>query len=269
MMRFYISSMFMLGVVVFLFPSVKPGFAAECPVNMVPVGSICVDQYEASVWSRPPKNNGTPQGIQYGTPVGGDDYPCDDNGNDCSDLSMPDSMIFAASAPGVMPSAFITWFQAQQACANVGKRLLRNGEWQMAAAGTPDTGLSDDGSTTCNTDGLGPGAVPTGSRSACVSNWGAFDMVGNVWEWVEDWMQGNTSPWAPVPPSEAGSGYGDDRIFGINPSRSQASNSMNLPSAIIRGGFYNFRKFAGVFAMSAADAPSVPTGDLGGFRCAQ
>ena len=57
--------------------------------------------------------------IQRG--VSSDDYPCNDNGNDCTN-------IYAVSIPGVTPSAFITWFQAQAAAANSGKRLLTNAE---------------------------------------------------------------------------------------------------------------------------------------------
>ena len=89
--------------------------------SMVKVGPICVDIYEASVWSSPAG------GKQYG--VGARNYPCNDNGNDCSDPSQPTHMIFVSSVPEVIPSTYVTWFQAQQACANVGKRLLRNGEW--------------------------------------------------------------------------------------------------------------------------------------------
>jgi hypothetical protein len=141
-----------------------------CPVNMVPVGPICVDQFKASVLSMPPDGTGNPRGNQLG--VAEDNYPCSDNGNDCDDS------IFAVSTPGRLPARFITWFQAQQACASVGKRLLRNGEWQMAAAGTPDPG-TDNGTTDCNV-GRSPLAAntitPTGSRSSCVSNSGALDM---------------------------------------------------------------------------------------------
>jgi formylglycine-generating enzyme required for sulfatase activity len=45
-----------------------------------------------------------------------------------------------------------------------------------------------NGVTECNTNSTGP--VVTGSAAHCVSKWGAHDMVGNVNEWVADWIQG-------------------------------------------------------------------------------
>ena len=59
---------------------------------MVRVGSVCVDVYEASVWST------ATGGTQYGVGTN-DDYPCTDPGNDCTDV------IYARSQAGVKPSA--------------------------------------------------------------------------------------------------------------------------------------------------------------------
>jgi hypothetical protein len=45
----------------------------------------------------------------------GDDYaPCTDNGQNCKDD------IYALSLVGATPAAYITWFQAQEACTNSG-----------------------------------------------------------------------------------------------------------------------------------------------------
>lgn len=255
MRRFYVSSVFMLGVVVFLYLSVEPSIAATCGgrVNMVRVGPICIDQYEASVWSQPPDSQGNPQGTRFGATTF--NYPCSDNGNDCSRLRVlrvPGKAIFAASVPGVIPSRFITWFQAQQACANVGKRLPRNGEWQMAAAGTPDAGDSP-GLEGCNTIASVP--TPTGSRSFCVSNWGVFDMVGNAFEWVEDWVPQST---ACVPPL-----FNDD--FNCLAGASTSSG----PGALTRGGsYFSSGANAGVFALFGSNPPS-NSNALIGFRCAR
>jgi formylglycine-generating enzyme required for sulfatase activity len=133
---------------------------ALCPSNSVEVGSLCVDKYEAFVATIPVKTTKP--------------YPCNEDGSDCKDK------IFAVSDPGVIPSTQITWYQAQQACANVGKRLLTATEWSMAAEGTV---YADNGRTDCNVDSVFR-LEKTGSRPGCRSKWGAFDMIGNVYEWT-------------------------------------------------------------------------------------
>ena len=220
---------------------------------MVKVGPLCVDVYEASVWDT--IGGGV---TQYGAV--GDNYPCTDNANNCTGVA--GGYIFARSEAGRTPSRYITWFQAQQACALSGKRLLTNAEWQMAAAGTPDTGGADNGSTDCNTDGIEPGVATTGSRSSCVSNWGTYDMVGNLWEWVADWIQDNSD-------SDGGSistaTYGSDLISGIDEAFPETDR---FPAALIRGGYWAHGTLAGVFALNANDGPSHSTDGLG-FRCAR
>ncbi|MFZ3091867.1 MAG: SUMF1/EgtB/PvdO family nonheme iron enzyme [Nitrospirota bacterium] len=212
---------------------------------MVKVGPLCVDKYEASVWS---SADGT--GTAYGVLAGQTAYPggFPANGNWTTPL-------YAVSRVNEFPSTGVTWFQAQQACALSGKRLLTNAEWQMAAAGTPDN-------TNCNVSGVT--VADTGTYASCVSNYQVNDMVGNVWEWVADWMQGNTNPWAPSA-GTTNATYGSDWVYGTNPATSQGGG-LNLSAAIIRGGSWSGGANAGVFALDASRAPSVSDSYFG-FRC--
>jgi hypothetical protein len=181
---------------------------------MVEVGPTCVDKYEASVWSSPTG------GTQYGTT--GDNYPCNDDGQNCDN-------IYARSVPGVIPSRFITWFQAQQALANSGKRLPTSAEWQAAVAGTPDSDL-------CNVSNHA--VQRTGTNPACISRFGANDMVGNLWEWVADWDEESDGC--------ATNTFGSDATcFG------DAGTPTRVPAMLTRGGFYGAGTRAGPFAADA------------------
>ncbi len=147
----------------------------SCPDDMVANGDGCIDKYEASVWST------ASGGIQYGLAgaSGSDDYVCLDDGSDCSATAA--NPRYALSIINVLPSAHITWYQAAQACANVGKRLPTTAEWQMAASGTPTSGAMTD----CNAASGGTEAN-TDANPACISSTGAVNMVGNVWELTAD-----------------------------------------------------------------------------------
>ena len=236
----------------------------KCGADAVLAGTVCLDRYEASVWRIPnptTTNASLVRKVQLGrateadltaggaTQLGtkGDDYArCTDTGQACA------NDIYAVSLPSVIPSAFITWFQAQEACANAGKRLPTNAEWQVGANGTPDPG-PDDGTTDCNSD---TGSVsPTGSRSRCVSARGAFDMVGNLHEWVADWVPLSTSclSWG---------GFSDDLmcLAGVNDSASG-------PGALLRGDAFNDGTFAGPFAV--VDVEPFRSAAAFGFRCAR
>ena len=155
------------------------------------------------------------------------------------------------------PSASITWFQAQEACANAGKRLPTSGEWQVGANGTPDPG-PDNGTTDCNSNS---GAINTdlvsltGARSSCVSARGAFDMVGNLAEWVADWVPAST-----ICPGWAS--FSNDQMC-----LSGASTTLNHPGALVRGGEFFGGPVAGPFTV-VERAPFNSTGFVG-FRCAR
>ena len=241
----------------------------RCPRDSVVSGSGCMDKYEASVWRVP---NATTQNrslvlrIQSGavtlgellasgaTPLGRatDDYaPCADSGQNCA------NDIYAVSLFGVTPSAWITWFQAQQACTNSGKRLPSSAEWQEAVVGTPDPG-PDNGTSDCNT--TGGIAVGTGLRKNCVSAIGAFDMVGNLAEWVADWVPRSLPECVNVWSADA-SPTGDFQcLFG--------ASDAGEPGALVRGGEFGSATFAGPLEVFGGVSPSASGSDFG-FRCAR
>jgi formylglycine-generating enzyme required for sulfatase activity len=222
-----------------------------------------VDKFEASVWKVPADRlqtwgvligkirSGTvtlqdltsPEAVAGGVVqrgVSSDDYGplCPDTGNECRNF-------YAVSISGVIPSTFLTWFQALAATRNSFKRLPTNAEWQAAALGTPDPGAVT-GSEDCNTGSVGRDfggvVVATGSRAKCKSDAGAYDMVGNVMEWVADWTLTGAGEF-PLACEHWPTKYGDDTPCG-------------RPFAMARGGsFFGGAEFAGVFAV----APSHPT----------
>ena len=248
----------------------------KCAPDAVVSGTVCMDKFEASVWrvlNPATTNKGLVKKIQQGkatvadlakggatqlgtTAVVAPYAPCADSGQNCTDD------IYAVSVVGVTPSAQMTWFQAQAACENARKRLPSNAEWQAAVAGTPDPG-GDNGMSECNTTStsytLPEDPVFTGSRSSCKSARGAFDMVGNLWEWVADWVPRSKTPcgtWSPgVSPTS------DDQCL-------VGAATTGEPGALVRGGDFSRGASAGPLAVFGIFEPSSARGSIG-FRCAR
>ena len=225
-----------------------------CPPDSVKVGPTCLDKYEASVWEVPAGSLALIEKIKAGTATlaelqagafqrgaTSDDYgaACPDTGNGCVNS-------YAVSIAGVTPSRFITWFQAAAAARNAGKRLPTNAEWQAAALGTPAGSCNTSNGTT----------TATGTLAGCVSDVGAFDMVGNLWEWVTGW----------VPRSTTCASWGS---FSGNWQCLAGAATTGPPGALFRGGsFFNDGALAGVFAVSAFYAPTFAESNVG-FRAAR
>jgi hypothetical protein len=250
----------LIGVVLVAFFAVVLGLAGPaaathtpthgCPKDSVRVGTTCVDTYEASVWEVPPIHATTglinkirkgtvtladltsPEAVAAGVVQRGatsDNYDvglgCPVTGNGCVNL-------YAVSIPGVTPSGFITYFQAVAAARNARKRLPTNAEWQAAALGTPD-------GAPCN---VSSGSVAVTGTAGCVSDVGAFDMVGNLYEWVADWVPMSTACVTPL------FGTGDDNCLA-------GASTTSAPGALLRGGLFFGGTHAGVFSVNV-DGPT-------------
>jgi formylglycine-generating enzyme required for sulfatase activity len=244
---------------------------AKCSPDAVEVGPTCVDKYEASVWRIPPTNRRLIAKVKRGAATlsdlraGGAEQvsPGYDPDYACTPPFPPSfpatgnwtEALYAVSVPGVLPTSCASWFQAEQACRLSGKRLPTNQEWQAAAAGTPDPlNPPPNDRPECNVER--DVVEPAGSSTACVSRWGAFDMIGNLSEWVADWTALGTScpGWGGFAPNDAMCLAGASTTEG--------------PGALVRGGNMGYGSSAGIFAVGPV-TPTFVERSLIGFRCAR
>lgn len=224
---------------------------SECPVGMVSVngGTIrCIDAYENSPSNDCAKTN----------PENAIDTKINLDSRDC----VPES------AEGKTPWRFITRDQAILACAKVGKRLPSNAEWYQGALGTPDT----KNNVTCN---VSSGSFRETKDSECVSSAHAYDMVGNLWEWVRDDVIDGMYNGRAVPQSGYVAQIDSEGVaIASDAKESELFNSdyfwSNMTGAygMMRGGFYGSKSDAGVYTAHAYTLPTT-AGAAIGFRCVQ
>jgi formylglycine-generating enzyme required for sulfatase activity len=243
--------------------------------EMVKVGDFWIDRFEMSGSTSAgascgANSNGSPPGYLTGASGGAYDV----------------TTATACSVRGVQPVASITWFQAEQMCLNAGKELCTNEEWQAAVSGTPDPGngvtipyggVALDACNVAANAGRGSNsttsATPANTLSHvdCVSTYGAYDMIGNLWEWTGEWWQAGVdssfSQGLQVNPWPSGYGDGADSTWNLNGSAYGTAWTNGLPAAALRGGNWGNGSAAGAFALSLSNAPTTTYTSLGARCC--
>ncbi|WP_394850252.1 formylglycine-generating enzyme family protein [Pendulispora brunnea] len=178
----------------------RPVAGGLCPPDMASIDDrFCIDRYEESLVEMLP--NGEERPYSPYTALNGE-------------------TVRAVSAAHVIPQAYISGTDAGAACARAGKRLCKPAEWQTACMGPQKTTYgygNQRESRRCNDHGrsamgvlYGYGApndrtfwsmdrmnnpmlnqvegtlAKTGDHEACTNDYGVYDMVGNLHEWVAD-----------------------------------------------------------------------------------
>jgi sulfatase modifying factor 1 len=235
-------------------------YDSKCPNEMIFItsanGGFCIDKYETSAGDN----------CKYNDPQSQNDSQVNIEQNECLGIS----------TKGAVPWRFLSQNQAAIVCAKAGKRLPSNKEWLLAAYGTPD--INDNWSKNdCQVNNNWsdqPGL--TGSGENCVSSFGIFDMIGNVWEWVDGTVSDGKYDDRELPDN----GFilaVDDKALPSETSPNNASKyyyndyfwlNKSGVKGMARGGYWGNKDEAGQYSIYAVSAPNY-SGKGVGFRCAK
>jgi formylglycine-generating enzyme required for sulfatase activity len=161
----------------------RDGGVDERPNHDVFVDTFYIDTYEVT--------NG--RYLQFITETGHrtPQHPSDPSKGLWQGNIMPESIVD-------LPVINVDWYDADSFCKWAGKRLPTEAEWEKAAKGPNDWrfpwGNVEPTDRHLNYNQVWHGEatlVPVGIYEAGKSPYGAYDMAGNVWEWVADWYDPN------------------------------------------------------------------------------
>ena len=245
-----------------------------CPDDMARVGDVCVDKYEASYDCNTYTTQSTTSSGGAITTDGGNDGSYLWQTRGLASFGSDPAVCMAISKSNQKPYTTITQYDAKQSCLLAGKSLIKNSDWQRAVIGTPDdatkcninSGDAGSGTFIPSADWYNDGgndATYTGSASTCVSKYGVYDMIGNVWEWTDDLIDAVSNG-----DNQNTATYGSDKVWrqtmgSIYTREGDASASV---SAFLRGGNWNNGANAGAFALNLNNGPSNWNWNIG-FRC--
>ncbi|HEV3202175.1 MAG TPA: bifunctional serine/threonine-protein kinase/formylglycine-generating enzyme family protein [Bryobacteraceae bacterium] len=143
-----------------------------------------------------------------------------------------------------LPVESVSWDEARSYCRAVGMRLPTEAEWEYGArAGSSRNSYGDLEQVAWYARNSGGMTHEVGGKQA--NPWGLQDMLGNVWEWVDDWFA------SPYPAGNATDPKG--------PASGKART--------IRGGAWGLLRKNAHLSLRGAPGPMIPGSHIG-VRCA-